>query len=224
MGNILLIYVVVQLITTAYGVSVIETVKPIVNRKLLDDGYVLKNKNSMYKFNDKIENILKGFIPFYYAFKAFELVKNGDPVEKAYNKEIEEGNYITRDEEEEQRARLELAKSFSHVKVNSNPSIMFEKPERYVARRNDYDLLSTREEDVKYDVIKSENEEDASITPFRKVVKPEPVVTITQASKKDVVKAIMNLNSDELDLLEQRIRELSASKKKKQKSLVLDVA
>ncbi len=226
MGTILLIYVAVQLVTTAYGISVIESVRPIVNKKLLDDGYVLKNKNSMYKFNDKLENVLKGFIPFYYATKAISLIKNGNPVEKAYNKEIEEGNYITASElklEEEEKARIELAKKFSHVKVQLEPSVLFEKPEKYVARRNDFDLLKSNEEDVKYDVIKEDNEERIYITPFKKVERTEPVEEIKPASKKEVVKAIMDLSSEELDLLDQKIQELSRVKRKS-KSLVLDVA
>ena len=221
MIKLILIYLIIQLLSTLYGVSVIKSVKPIVNKKLDDDGYILKNKNSMYKFNEKLEKILKGFIPFYYATKAINLIKDGNAVEKQYNKEIEDGNYITRNEYEEELARFELAKNLVHVKVNNEPSIMFEKPEKYVARKNDYNLLETNEEEVVYNEIKETREENLSITPF-KPIKTE-IALDKEIDKKEVVKAIMDLDSDELDLLEQRIRELS-NIKRKNKSLILDVA
>lgn len=198
MIKVLITYIIIQLLTTAYGVSVIESVRPIVKKKLDNDGYVLKNTYSMYKFNSKLSRILKGFIPFYYAYKAINLIKDGNPVEKAYNKEIEEGNYITRTEAEEQKARIELAKNFNHIKVQAEPNVGFEKSEKYVARHNDFNLLETNPKDVKYEIIE-DKDNDLSITPFKKI---EKKIVINNVTYKDVVKAIMKLNIDQLyDLL-----------------------
>ena len=222
MLKVLIAYIIIQLLTTAYGVSVIETVRPLVEKKLYDDGYVIKNTYSMYKFNSKLNKILKGFIPFYYAYKAINLIKDGNPVEKAYNKEIEEGNYITRTEAEEQKARIELAKNFNHIKVQAEPNVGFEKSEKYVARHNDFNLLEAKPKDVKYEIIENKDEENEFITPFKPIVRQEKVM-VKEITKKDVVKAIMDLNSNELDELDKRIQELSYIKKKN-KSLILDIA
>ena len=216
MIKVLITYIIIQLLTTAYGVSVIESVRPIVKKKLDNDGYVLKNTYSMYKFNSKLSRILKGFIPFYYAYKAINLIKDGNPVEKAYNKEIEEGNYITRTEAEEQKARIELAKNFNHIKVQAEPNVGFEKSEKYVARHNDFNLLKAKPKDVKYEIIENKDEENEFITPFKPIVRQEKVM-VKEVTKKDVVKAIMDLNSNELDELDKRIQELSYIKKKNKK-------
>ena len=65
MKTAILVYVITQLVTTAYGLAVIESVKPFVEKQLRDIGYH-RNKNSLYNFNNTFTNILKGFIPFYY--------------------------------------------------------------------------------------------------------------------------------------------------------------
>lgn len=223
MIKVLITYIIIQLLTTAYGVSVIESVRPIVKKKLDNDGYVLKNTYSMYKFNSKLSRILKGFIPFYYAYKAINLIKDGNPVEKAYNKEIEEGNYITRTEAEEQKARIELAKNFNHIKVQAEPNVGFEKSEKYVARHNDFNLLKAKPKDVKYEIIENKDEENEFITPFKPIVRQEKVM-VKEVTKKDVVKAIMDLNSNELDELDKRIQELSYIKKKNKSLILLDIA
>ena len=49
MENLILAFIIAQLISTAYGLAVIGSVRPIIEKKLKDEGYVLKNKNSMYK-------------------------------------------------------------------------------------------------------------------------------------------------------------------------------
>ena len=171
----------------------------------------------MYKFNSKLEKVLKGFIPFYYAIKAINLIKGGDPVKKAYKQEIEDGNYVTRNELEEELARQELAKNFGHIKVSSEPNVAFEKSEKYVARHNDFNLLETNPKDVHYEIIENKNE-DFSITPFEPV---EKQIIIKEVTKKDIVKSIMNLNSNELEELYRCIKELALIKRKN-KNLVLE--
>ena len=56
MENVIIAFIVAQLLSTAYGLAVIGSVKPIIEKKLKDQGYVLKNKNSMYKFNEGLVN------------------------------------------------------------------------------------------------------------------------------------------------------------------------
>ena len=88
MTDILLIYAVMQLMSTAFGLAVIGAVRSSIEEKLQDKGYVLKNRNSLYKFNEKLGNFLKGFIPFYYAIKAVSLVQGKNPINRAVEEEI----------------------------------------------------------------------------------------------------------------------------------------
>ena len=43
MENVIIAFIVAQLLSTAYGLAVIGSVKPIIEKKLKDQGYVLKN-------------------------------------------------------------------------------------------------------------------------------------------------------------------------------------
>ncbi len=211
MGNIILIYAIAQLLSTAYGLSVIETVRPLVNKQLVDEGYILRKKNSMYKFNEGMISFLKGFIPFYYAIKAFKLTKSQDPVYSASRQEILDGNYVTRSELEEEIARQELAKSIGKPKLTIEPMVGFEKPEKYVARRNELQLLKTNENEVQYNI---KRDDGLSITPFDSSTIKYAEKQEKETDKKDVVKAIMSLNSSELEMLEQTIRSLAKIKRK----------
>lgn len=210
--NILLTYIVIQLLSTAYGLSVIETVKPIVNKKLIDDGYVLKNKNSMYKYNEGLVNFFKGLIPFYYAIKAIKLIKGSDAIEKEAIRQISKGNYVTFEEYENDKKDLDVIsiEDKSLVKVNNDPVVSFEKPEKYIARRNDFDLLETNEEEVVYEESYETREEKLSITPF----KSGEIRTIErEVTKADIVSAITHLSPEELDTLGNKMHELAAVKK-----------
>ena len=68
MKEFILGYIIVQLFSTAFGLAVIESVRPLVIQTLEREGYI-KNKNSLYNFSYTLINILKGFIPFYYLLK-----------------------------------------------------------------------------------------------------------------------------------------------------------
>lgn len=221
MKNIILIYIVTQLLSTAYGVAVIESVKPVIEKSLEDKGYVLKNKNSLYKFNNKITNILKGFIPFYYAIKATKLVKGKNAIERAVNDEINNGKYITEEQfrqmiiEDEERKRNQI------VDVKE-PEIIFEKPEKYTARKNDYAVYDTYETPIEYITHISESTEELSLTPFMndsKVV--EHVMVKSDVTKEDIAKAIGELDAYELELLIDKINALAQIKRNKG-SLVLE--
>lgn len=221
MKNIILIYIVTQLLSTAYGVAVIESVRPVIEKSLEDRGYVLKNKNSLYKFNNKITNILKGFIPFYYAIKATKLVKGKNAIERAVNDEINNGKYITEEQfrqmiiEDEERKRNQV------VDVKE-PEIIFEKPEKYTARKNDYAVYDTYETPIEYITHISESTEELSLTPFMndsKVV--EHVMVKNDITKEDIAKAIGELDAYELELLVDKINALAQIKRNKG-SLVLE--
>ena len=49
MKTIFLLYVIAQLVSTAYGICIIEALNPIIKAQLHDKGYTEKNKNSLYK-------------------------------------------------------------------------------------------------------------------------------------------------------------------------------
>lgn len=223
MGNVILIYFIIQLLSTAYGISVIETVKPIVNKKLVDDGYVLKNRNSMYKFNEGLINFAKGLIPFYYALKAVKLVKGSDAIEREAINQIKKGNYITTEEaiDEMNAASAITTEDKNLIKVNSEPVIEFEKPEKYTARRNDFELLESHEEEIRYVTTYETKEEKLSITPF---VNDKTKTVIKEVTKKDIVNAIMDLNPYELDQLRAKLQELSEIKRKQATLRLKDVA
>lgn len=222
MGNLFLIYVVVQLLSTAYGVSVIEIVKPIVNKKLVDDGYVLKNRNSMYKFNEGLINFAKGLIPFYYAAKAIMLVKGSDAIEREAINQINKGNYITLEEAKyESDESNKIKEDLSLFKGDTEPVISFEKNEKYTARRNNYELLESHDEEVKYDTTYEVKEEKLSITPFASE-KIKPIVK--EITKKDIVSAIMDLNISDLEQLNNSILELTNLKRRQATLKLKDVA
>ena len=163
MGKVILVYLIVQLVTTAFGLSVIETIRPIVNKKLIDDGYVLKNKNSMYKFNENLVDFLRGLIPCYYLIKALKMVKGSDAVEREAINQIRKGNYVTM--EEYLNPIVEVNKEDKNITRIVKEVEPFEKPDKYVARRNDYILSETNEKEVKYQKAYTEGDK-LEITPF----------------------------------------------------------
>ncbi len=232
MGNAILVYLIIQLLSTAYGLSVIEAVRPVVNKKLIDDGYVLKNKNSMYRFNEGLTNFAKGLIPFYYTIKAINLVKGSDAVERAAIEEIRKGNYITLEE------ALNPVKEESFVDDTiaraPEPAISFEKPDKYVARKNDFLLLETHEEDVEYDTINEVNEDKQVITPFdEKLVDKTPkkteekvvrLVTTKDITSQDVIKMLRNLSPEQINKFIELLHEYVEVKEGRKVLQLKDVA
>ena len=206
MTDILLIYAVMQLMSTAFGLAVIGAVRSSIEEKLQDKGYVLKNRNSLYKFNEKLGNFLKGFIPFYYAIKA--LVQGKNPINRAVEEEIISGNYITRDEQldifREEEARKQNDPTIAH-----ESRIMFEKPEKYKATRNNIEnLYDTYETPIEY-VTKLDTEiEKLDITPFMNEGNVKQVVVNGEVTNQDIARAISELNVSELEQLKRKITEL----------------
>lgn len=223
MENVILAFIIAQLISTAYGLSVIGSVKPVIENKLKNEGYVLKNKNSMYKFNEGLGKFFRGFIPFYYAIKAISLVQGKDPIDRAVKKEIEDGEYITREEKEAIRQREEFMRTASLSKP-IEPQIIFEKPEKYVARKNDYTLYDTYETPIEYITHETTNEDKLNITPYIGAEKEKQTFVEKEVTKSDIVKAISDLDAYELQMLGEKVEALAEIKQRNKTLRLKDVA
>ena len=223
MENVILAFIIAQLISTAYGLSVIGSVKPVIENKLKNEGYVLKNKNSMYKFNEGLGNFFRGFIPFYYAIKAISLVQGKDPIDRAVKKEIEDGEYITREEKEAIRQREEFMRTASLSKP-IEPQIIFEKPEKYVARKNDYTLYDTYETPIEYITHETTNEDKLNITPYIGAEKEKQTFVEKEVTKSDIAKAISDLDAYELQMLGEKVEALAEIKQRNKTLRLKDVA
>ena len=207
--EIILIYAIIQLLTTAYGIAVIESVKPKIEKKIYDEGYVV-NKNSLYKFNSTISDILHGFIPFYYLTKAIKLITTNNAIEYEAMKEIKKGKYINPNEIK----KTEIINIPSEEeKVEVKEKIEFEK-EKYTARKNNYVLYDTYDSPVSY---KEEiSSEENSLTPFSndsKVI--QNVIVRNNPTNSDIAKAISLLDENELEILNNNIKALIEIKKRK---------
>lgn len=223
MENVILAFIIAQLISTAYGLSVIGSVKPVIENKLKNEGYVLKNKNSMYKFNEGLGKFFRGFIPFYYAIKAISLVQGKDPIDRAIKKEIEDGEYITREEKEAIRQREEFMRTASLSKP-IEPQIIFEKPEKYVARKNDYTLYDTYETPIEYITHETTNEDKLNITPYIGAEKEKQTFVEKEVTKSDIAKAISDLDAYELQMLGEKVEALAEIKQRNKTLRLKDVA
>ena len=223
MENVILAFIIAQLISTAYGLSVVGSVKPVIENKLKNEGYVLKNKNSMYKFNEGLGKFFRGFIPFYYAIKAISLVQGKDPIDRAVKKEIEDGEYITREEKEAIRQREEFMRTASLSKP-IEPQIIFEKPEKYVARKNDYTLYDTYETPIEYITHETTNEDKLNITPYIGAEKEKQTFVEKEVTKSDIAKAISDLDAYELQMLGEKVEALAEIKQRNKTLRLKDVA
>ena len=214
MDKVILVYIIIQLITTAYGLAVLESVKPIVANKLRDKGYVQKNNNSLYKFNTTASDILNGFIPFYYFAKALSVVSNKKNINKLVDEEIKSGRYINKDELVE-TDNIVIEETKSDILVNPETEIVFEKPEKYKAKKNDISLYDTYETPVEYITRETEKEDDLELSPFlNEDNKVETVIVKDEVTKEDIAKAISELSVSELEMLQNKLIELSNLKKK----------
>ena len=131
------------------------------------------------------------------------------------------GEYIT---EEQMRQMIldEEERKRNQVVDVKEPEIVFEKPEKYTARKNDYAVYDTYETPIEYITHVSESTDELSLTPFMndsKVV--EHVMVKDEVTKEDIAKAITELDAYELELLKDKIAALAEIKRKKG-SLVLE--
>lgn len=218
MGTIFLIYIVAQLMTTAFGLAVIDKVQTTINARLHEKGYVLKNKNSLYNFNDGLIAFAKGFIPFYYLKKALDLTSGENAIEKEVERVISSGKYMNINQEEE--------KVEEYIpQVTLQEDIQFEKPERYQARRNDLTLYDTYVTPIEYVTKEEKDQTKLSLTPFtgeNKVV--EQVMVTSPVSKNDIARAIGELSVEELEALANTITTLTQIKRKNRQLSLKDVA
>ena len=218
MGTIFLIYIVAQLMTTAFGLAVIDKVQTTINARLHEKGYVLKNKNSLYNFNDGLIAFAKGFIPFYYLKKALDLTSGENAIEKEVERVISSGKYMNINQEEE--------KVEEYIpQVTLQEDIQFEKPERYQARRNDLTLYDTYVTPIEYVTKEEKDQTKLSLTPFtgeNKVV--EQVMVTSPVSKNDIARAIGELSVEELEALTNTITTLTQIKRKNRQLSLKDVA
>lgn len=218
MGTIFLIYIVAQLMTTAFGLAVIDKVQTTINARLHEKGYVLKNKNSLYNFNDGLIAFAKGFIPFYYLKKALDLTSGENAIEKEVERVISSGKYMNINQEEE--------KVEEYIpQVTLQEDIQFEKPERYQARRNDLTLYDTYVTPIEYVTKEEKDQTKLSLTPFtgdNKVV--EQVMVTSPVSKNDIARAIGELSVEELEALSNTITTLTQIKRKNRQLSLKDVA
>lgn len=218
MGTIFLIYIVAQLMTTAFGLAVIDKVQTTINARLHEKGYVLKNKNSLYNFNDGLIAFAKGFIPFYYLKKALDLTSGENAIEKEVERVISSGKYMNINQEEENVEEY-------IPQVTLQEDIQFEKPERYQARRNDLTLYDTYVTPIEYVTKEEKDQTKLSLTPFtgdNKVV--EQVMVTSPVSKNDIARAIGELSVEELEALSNTITTLTQIKRKNRQLSLKDVA
>ena len=212
MQNALIIYAIIQLITTAYGLAVIESIRPMVEEKLRDQGYI-KNKNSLYTFSNTLMDIAKGFIPCYYLVKAIRIISDKSSVDKRVNEQIKKKNYINENEPQE-----EIVEEDTTDSIYKRPyDLAFEKPEKYTARKNDISIYDTYETPVDYiERVSNQQEDDLSITPFESDTKViEHVVVKDEVTNADIAHKITQLTPAQLDRLGGSIVKLAEYKRQK---------
>ena len=221
MKEILIIYVITQLITTAYGLAVIESIRPFVEKELREKGYH-RNSNSLYNFNNTFSNVLKGFIPFYYFSKALRVVTHKNTaIEENVNEKIEKGTFVKEDEIKEE-PKEEVTVIDEPVVEQSIANVAFEKPEKYKARKNNVSLYDIYETPIDYETHENTKEDKLEINPFindEKVI--EQVVVKEPVTNKEIAKAICNLSEEELYMLAKKIKKLETIKRNT-KSLKLE--
>lgn len=218
MKTVILVYVITQLLTTAYGLAVIESVRPLVMSKLQDLGYV-KNKNSLYNFSNTFSNIAKGFIPFYYLIKAIDVIKNKGNIDKKANELIDKKVFVKEVEDEV----IDNSIFGGNKETEIVEDLSFEKPEKYTARHNDItDLYETYETPIEYITRESTEDDELNLSPYignEKVV--EHKIVKEPVTNKDIARAICNKDLDQLNELKEKINLLIAIKKK-DKGLTLE--
>lgn len=219
MDKIFILFLIAQLLTTAFGISVIESVRPLVEKKLHDKGYVQKRQNSLYEFNDKATNVLKGFIPFYYFIKALNIINNKNIVNDKVKEEIDKGNYILLDNIKKEEEPVINDVYNPELSIAKKPELIFEEPVKYKAKKNDIKLYDTYETPIEYITREAPLEDSIEVTPFDTEkkdvieVKEEEKEEKVKVSKADIAKAISELDLKELELLKSNITRLEDIKR-----------
>lgn len=216
-GDILLVLLVTHLVTTAYGLTVIETLKPIIADKLKNKGYEQLKKNSLYDFNEKFINVLMLFVPGYYFSKALNLIQ-GD-IDRAVDEEIVSGRYVTKDEQAKIFEQTELEKKDDSLFIPES-KIVFEKPEKYKARRQDLSLYNTYETPMEFISKVMHDDESLNLTPF--VDTKNTIIEPAKVTSKDVATFIGSLSHSELIALRNKIDQIIDMEEAHQYRFTLD--
>ena len=222
MKEIILSILILQVVSLIYGLSVLKSIKPIVENILKEKGYVLKDKNVIDEFTDNIIKILTVFIPFYHAYKAYDIVSKKNPIKKAVREEIKSGNYILMEDlkvDEDDYKEVDPQK----VRVYTSNADLIEAPsEKYKAVKNNFVDFDKPMEEFKSEII--ENKKVEELSPFitdNSIIKESKEEMV---SKSAIAKAITELNISELEMLNDRISELATYKKNTELLLEKDVA
>jgi hypothetical protein len=152
------------------------------------------------------------------AIKAVNLIKTPNPIDNEVNRMIKSGKYISKDD-------LLLKESNQKNDIVSEPEIIFEKPEKYTARKNDYVLYDTYVTPIEYVTRESSPEDKLSLTPFldeNRIV--EHVMVKESVTKTDIAKAIGELSIEELEALNKTIVTLTEVKRNNKLLSLKDVA
>ncbi len=224
------IYVVIQLVSTAYGITVINSVKkvPALKKKLKNAGYTPRDKDSLYRTNEFFKYFFKGFIPFYYAYKALQLINDDDPLEAAFRDEIDSGNYITDKDKELFAAEEESAKD----SIAFDPHMFdYDDVETYKARPIDLNKIYDDDETPEEYITREADNEHIQITPFVTAEENKPKnenlevkIINNEVTNSDIANAIAKLSEEELEALSKKLISLAEIKKTQELLYKKDVA
>ena len=220
MDKYLMGYAIVQLLLTAFGLAVIESVTPIVEDRLEADGYVKRNRNSLYKFNDTLKNVLLGFIPLYYFIKSMKIIRaKKRSINMLASEELKNGNYIDPKDIVPEIQVIEDAPK-SDVLVNSEARVEFEKPEKYKARPNkdSIKLYNTYETPVEYITREATKEDNLELTPYLSNDKVVEKVVKKEVTNEDLTNKIVEMPVQDLKLLDEKIIDLMEIIKREEES------
>lgn len=197
--NVLIIYVTIQLLSTACMLAVMDKVKPQIDSIIRDNGYNPNRVNTMIDFNDKLGKILKGLIPLYYAVLSLSLITNKNKIESYALNEINTGKFERTDIKEEvvyedsEEEHVDESVINENFKVNIRPQKQYNwnipVTEKYVARRNN-DIIDfeTTKSIIKNESkeVKSEFVEGMGLSPFDQSVFAKPEIQEIEAEDKPV--------------------------------------
>lgn len=197
--NVLIIYVTVQLLSTACMLAVMDKIKPQIDSIIRDNGYNPNRVNTMIDFNDKLGKILKGLIPLYYAVLSLSLITNKNKIESYALNEINTGKFertdikeeVTYEDSEEEYVDESVINENFRVNIRPQKQYNWNIPvtEKYVARRNNDIIDFEAKEPVitnEPKEVKSEFVEGMGLSPFDQSVFAKPEIQEIDAEDKSV--------------------------------------
>lgn len=213
MDNVIVLGLAVHALTTAFGLIVLDVCNGIIDEKIEQKGYVLRNKNSLYTFNEKLGNFLKGLIPFYYLTKSLLLVGRKKEMDRVVDERILSGKYRNVNE------KIDMFEPENDITVAPAPKVEFEKPEKYKASKMDYSIYNTYETPVEYIIREMSNEEEMDLTPFDTHYVENNQKEITN---NDITRKLMSLNNEELENLSSLMEYLKVKNTNDEKRRILE--